>query len=147
MSWPPTRRVARFFLGDPALFFRYISVGALSALLELALFSLTYQYLAWPLLLANSSALALALGLNFLAQKQWTFRADGKFSRQMRLYLLMQSISALINTLLVYLLIARWGWSAPLAKVLQIGLVFVWNFSFSKLVVFARASATLDTPV
>lgn len=144
MRLPPPLRVARFFLGDLALFLRYISVGAFSALVELALFSLAYQYLAWPLLLANSAALALALVVNFTAQRQLTFRAAGQFGRQMRLYVLMQAFSALLNTLLVYLLIARWDWSPPLAKVIQIGLVFVWNFSFCKLVVFARQSAELE---
>ena len=138
MSLPPPLRLARFFVGDFALFLRYIAIGALSAVVELALFSLAYQYFEWPLLVANSSALAFAVVVNFAAQKKWTFRAQGQTSRQLRLYVLMQAISALLNNLLVYLMIARWDWFAPAAKIIQIGLVFVWNFSFCKLVVFAR---------
>jgi putative flippase GtrA len=144
LSLRPPLRVARFFLGDFALFLRYISIGALSALVELGLFSLTYQYLGWPLLLANSAALALAIVVNFAAQKKWTFRAQGGLVRQMRLYVLMQAISALLNNFLIYLLIARWDCYPPLAKIIQIGLVFVWNFSFCKLVVFARQPSPSD---
>lgn len=144
MSIRPPLRLARFFFGDPALFLRYISVGALSAVVELSLFSLAYQYFSWPLLLANSGALTVAVAINFAAQRTWTFRNQDQVARQMRLYVLMQALSALLNNLLVYLLIARWGWFPPLAKVIQIGLVFVWNFSFCKLVVFARRPATID---
>lgn len=144
MSLLPPLRVARFFLGDFALFLRYISIGALCAMIELALFSIAYQYFEWPLLVANSSALLFAVVVNFLAQKKWTFRAKGELTRQFRLYVLMQAISALLNNLLIYLMIARWDWSPPLAKIIQIGLVFAWNFSFCKLVVFARRPSPSD---
>lgn len=144
MRLRPPLRLARFFLGDLALLLRYISIGALSALLELGLFSLAYQYFSWPLLAANNGALALAIVFNFAAQKHWTFRAQGGWGRQMPLYVLMQAISALLNNLLVFLLIARWDWSPPLAKVVQIGLVFAWNFTFCKLVVFAHKPAVTD---
>lgn len=144
MSLLPPLRLVRFFLGDFALFLRYISIGALSAVVELALFSLAYQYFEWPLLVANSGALALAVVVNFAAQKKWTFRIQGQTSRQLRLYVLMQAISAVLNNLLVYLMIARWDWFAPVAKIIQIGLVFVWNFSFCKLVVFTRPPSPSD---
>lgn len=144
VHWP--QRIVRFFFGDLALFFRYIGIGALSALLELALFSVAYQYASLPLFLANNGALALAVLFNFAAQRHWTFRVQGGFSRQIRSYVMMQTISALLNNLFVYLLIARWGWFAPLAKFTQIGLVFVWNFSFCKLIVFSNPSATMDPP-
>ena len=94
--------------------------------------------------MANSSALSFAVVVNFAAQKKWTFRAEGELTRQFRLYVLMQAVSALLNNLLIYLMIARWDWSPPLAKVIQIGLVFAWNFSCCKLVVFARRSSPSD---
>lgn len=140
------QRIVRFFFGDGALFFRYIGIGALSALIELVMFSVAYQYASLPLFVANNGALALAVLFNFAAQRHWTFRAQGQFARQIRFYVMMQTISALLNNLLVYLLIARWGWFAPLAKLTQIGLVFVWNFSFCKLVVFAKPSAVTGPP-
>lgn len=132
-------RIFRFFLGDPLLFLRYVSVGAVSAALEFALFGLAYEALAWPLMTANGFALGCALALNFTLQMQWTFRADGAWGRRLRRYALMQGVSAALNTALMWLMVARWGWYAPLAKVLEIGIVFAWNFTFSKLVVFATS--------
>lgn len=134
-------RVARFFLGDPLLFLRYVSVGAASAGLEFALFWVAYEALRWPLLLANGAALGCALVLNFTLQKQWTFRAGGEWGRRLRRYAFMQAIAALMNSALIYLMVARWGWYAPVAKLLQIGVVFGWTFSFSKLVVFRDSAA------
>lgn len=129
-------RLIRFFLGDRPLFLRYLSVGALSALIEFLIFNATFLGLGWPLLQANISALCIALVINFAGHKGWTFRASGAMARQMRFYGLMQAISALLNNLLIYLFIDRWGWDPSLAKALQIGLVFTWNFSFCKLVIF-----------
>lgn len=132
-------RVLRFFLGDPLLFLRYISVGAVSAAVEFALFGIAYEWLAWPLMAANGFALGCALALNFTLQMRWTFRADGGWGRRLRGYALMQAVSAVLNTALMWLMVAHWGWYAPLAKVLEIGIVFAWNFTFSKLVVFAAS--------
>ena len=139
-------RLFRFFFGDRTIFFKYISVGALSAAVEFLLFIAAYRGLGWPLLAANIGALSVALVINFAGQRGWTFRAHGDMARQLRFYVLMQGISALLNNSLIYLFIGRWDWEPALAKVLQIGLVFVWNFSFCKLVVFARQTSPSDRP-
>lgn len=139
-------RLIRFFFGDRTTFLRYISVGALSAAVEFLLFNAAYQGLGWPLLQANIGALSVAVIINFAGQKGWTFRARGGMARQLRFYVLMQGISALLNNLLIYLFIGRWDWEPALAKALQIGLVFVWNFSFCKLVIFARQPSPSDRP-
>jgi putative flippase GtrA len=135
------QRLTGFFFRDPRLFLRYITVGAGAALIELTLFSLLYEVADWPLLGANGVALVLAIGFAFTMQKLWTFRVAGSGSRQLRWYLFMQAISAILNNLLMVLFVQELGWYAPLAKVIQIGLVFLWNFTFCRLVVFARAPA------
>ena len=130
-------RLARVFLGDPRLFLRYVSVGGSAALLELLLFSILHEGLRWPLLVANNTALAIAIAYSFLMQRRWTFRVTaGGALRQARWYLFMQGVSAVLNNLLMGLMVGVLGWYAPLAKVLQIGIVFGWNFSFCRWVVF-----------
>ncbi len=130
-------RGAAFFLQDPRLFLRYVGAGALAAMLEFLLFTTFYELAAWPLLVANCGALAVAVIFCFLLQKHWTFRARGEGNRQLWLYLFMQSISAVLNNLLMLGFVEELGVYAPLAKILQIGIVFVWNYSFCRLVVFA----------
>lgn len=131
------RAVADFFLRDPQLFMKYIAVGGASAAIEFSLFSLFYVFLAWPLLLANSCGLAITLLFHFNMQKRWTFRDKQSLRRQLPRYLLMVSLAAFLNTALMYLFVVTLGIHALLAKILQIGLVFGFTFSFSRLVVFS----------
>ena len=135
------KRVVKFFLNDPRQFLRYISVGALAASVEFMLFTAFYQLANWPLLVANCTSLGIALVLCFLLQRTWTFRVRGEATRQLWLYLAMQSISAVLNNLLMLGFVQGLGIYAPVAKVLQIGIVFIWNYSFCRLVVFARPSS------
>jgi putative flippase GtrA len=138
-------RVAKFFLHDPRQFLRYISVGALAASVEFTLFTAFYDLAGWPLLVANCTSLAIALILCFVLQKTWTFRARGAASRQLWLYLVMQSISAVLNNLLMLAFVQGLGIYAPVAKILQIGIVFIWNYTFCRLVVFARSSSGAES--
>lgn len=132
------RTVATFFLRDPELFLKYIAVGGASAIIEFSLFTLFYVVLTWPLLVANSSALVITLVFHFNMQKRWTFRDSQSTRRQLPRYLLMVSVAAAMNNGLVYLFVAVLGIAALLAKLLQIGLVFGFTFSFSRLVVFSK---------
>jgi len=134
----PLTRIAKFLFHDPRLFFRYISAGAVAALIELALFTSLYQFAGWSLLSANCTALAIAVVICFILQKHWTFQVPGESKRQFKLYILMQAISAILNNLLMLTLVGGFSLYAPLAKVVQIGIVFLWNYSFCRLVVFAK---------
>lgn len=132
------RSIAAFFLRDPQLFMKYVAVGGASAAIEFSLFSLFYIVLAWPLLVANSCGLAITLLFHFNMQKRWTFRDSQSLRRQLPRYLLMVSIAALMNTALIYLFVSKLGIHAQLAKILQIGLVFGFTFTFSRLIVFGK---------
>jgi len=135
-----------FILHDRALFLRYVGVGAASALIEFALFSLAYEAMGWPLLGANMGALGVALIFNFLAHRGWTFRVGGQAYGQLRAYAFMQSVAVVLNNVLLYVMVELWQWHAPTSKLLQIGLVFAWNFSFSRLVVFRAEHPTKASP-
>lgn len=138
-------QLARFFLADPWIFLRYVTVGGSAAALEFSLFTVLHLGLSWPLLVANNVALGVSIGYCFLMQRRWTFRAhDGSALRQLRWYLIMQAFSALLNNLLMWILVVGLGWYAPLAKVVEIGLVFLWNFGFCRLVVFRDAGKPLS---
>ena len=127
-----------FFLGDRRLFFTYITVGAISVAIEFSLFNVFYSLLGMPLLTANLSAIGFVLLFSFYSHKRFSFRDRQAFHRQLRWYIFMLTVSISLNNLLVDLFVALLGWPAPLSKLLQIGICFVWNFSFSRLVVFAQ---------
>jgi putative flippase GtrA len=136
-----------FFLGDRRLFVTYITVGAITVVIEFSLFNAFYGLLDMPLLAANLSAIGFVLLFSFFSHKHFSFRDRQAFHRQLPWYVFMLAVSISLNNLLVYLFVAVLGWPAPLSKLLQIGICFVWNFTFSRLVVFAqRHERDAETP-
>jgi putative flippase GtrA len=138
---PPLTRIAQLFSHDPFLLLRYISAGTIAATVEFVLFATLYQLVGWNLLVANCTAFSFAVLICFAIQKNWTFRASGQSRRQLHLYLFMQGISAFLNNVLMFGLVIGLGIYAPVSKILQIGIVFIWNYSFCHLVVFSAASS------
>ena len=129
-------RVIGFFFRDPHLFFKYIAVGGASAVLEYALFNILYSGVGLPTLVANSIAIVITVIFHFNMQKRWTFRDPQSLQRQLPRYLMMIAVAAVLNNLLVYLFVDIMLLPAALAKLLQIGLLFGWTFTVSRLIVF-----------
>lgn len=120
---------------------RYLLVGGGSALVEFVLFNLLFGIAGLPLIAANLASIGVVIALGFVSHKHFTFRSPGGYGRQLRWYLFMLGVSVSLNNLLLWIFVQKWEWSAPLAKVIQIGLCFLWNYSFSRRVVFARPPA------
>lgn len=131
-----------FFLGDRRLFFTYITVGFITVCIEFFIFNALYGLLGIPLITANLTAIGFVLLFSFFSHKRYSFRDRQAFHRQLPWYVLMLGVSISLNNLLVYLFIAVFEWPAPLSKFLQIGICFLWNFTFSRLVVFAQRHDT-----
>jgi putative flippase GtrA len=124
------------FVFPPRLVLRYATVGASSALLEISLFYSFVTWLALPLMLANVSAVCITTVIAFMAQKRFTFRVRGRLTPQTVRYGLQQGINFLLNNALVFLFAQILQLRPLLAKTLQLGLCFVFNFCFSRFVVF-----------
>jgi putative flippase GtrA len=131
-------RVIGFFLRDPRLFFKYIAVGGASALIEYTIFNVLYSALGMATLVANSIAIVIAVIFHFNMQKRWTFRDSQSLRRQLPRYLMMVGVASLLNNLLVYLFVEVMLMPPALAKLLQIGLLFGWTFTVSRLIVFSH---------
>jgi putative flippase GtrA len=131
-------RVIAFFLRDPRLFFKYIAVGGASAVIEYALFNVLYSGVGLATLVANSIAIVIAVIFHFNMQKRWTFRDLQSLRRQLPRYLMMVGVAAVLNNLLVYLFVEVMLLPPALAKLLQIGLLFGWMFTVSRLIVFSH---------
>jgi len=133
-------RAAAFFLRDPRVFFRYVAVGGASSVLEYGLFNLLYSGAGLATLVANSIAIAVTLVFHFNLQKRWTFRDPESLQRQLPRYLTMVAVAALLNNLLVYLFVEVLRLPPALAKLLEIGVLFGWTFTVSRLIVFPRVT-------
>jgi putative flippase GtrA len=131
-------RVITFFLRDRRLFFKYIAVGGASAVIEYTLFNVLYSGVGLATLIANSIAIVVAVVFHFNMQKRWTFGDSQSLRRQLPRYLMMIGVAAVLNNLLVYLFVEVMRLPPALAKLLQIGLLFGWTFTISRLIVFSR---------
>jgi putative flippase GtrA len=131
-------RVIAFFLRDPRLFVKYIAVGGASAVIEYALFNVLYSGVGLATLVANSIAIVISVIFHFNMQKRWTFRDLQSLRRQLPRYLMMVGVAAVLNNLLVYLFVEVMLLPPALAKLLQIGLLFGWMFTVSRLIVFSH---------
>lgn len=131
-------RVAAAWL-DSRTLLRYAVVGGASALVEFLVFNVLVYLKVLPVLAANLTATSFIILFSFFSHRHFTFRNPNAFSRQVRLYVAMLTVSILLNNALVYLFVLVFGWPPPLAKFLQLGLCFIWNFSCSRLIVFATA--------
>jgi putative flippase GtrA len=130
-------RVTGFFLRDPRLFLRYIAVGGASAFLEYGIFNVLYGA-GLATLVANSIAIFFALIFHFNMHKRWTFRDPQALRRQLPRYLMMIGVAAALNNLLVYVFVDVMLLAPALAKLLQIGILFGWTFTVSRLIVFSH---------
>ena len=134
---------AHWLKGEQAahLLVRYMTVGAVSALAEFILFQGLYALAGLPLMVANGLAIGSVVAFGFFGQKRFTFRNGGPAMRQAGPYLLMIASSFVLNNALVYLFVVVLGWPTALAKVLQLGMCFVFNFTVSRYIVFGRRVA------
>lgn len=140
----PARGWARWIGGDGALhtLLRYATVGAASALVELMLFQGFYSFAGVPVMVANVMAICGVVVFGFLGQKRFTFRNRGPALAQARRYLLLVATSFALNNALVFLFAVALGWPATVAKVLQLGLSFLFNFAVSRYFVFGRVNSS-----
>ena len=126
---------------------RYVTVGAASAIFEIAIFYALVTWFAAPLMVANVVAVCSVTVAGFLAQKSFTFRSKGAITRQAPLYAVQVAINFVLNNALVFVFGHLLQMRPLFAKVLQLGLCFVFNFCFSRFVVFRPTTlAAIDSP-
>lgn len=120
--------------------FRYLLVGTSSLILDVSLFLLFHQTFGIPLLAANCLSLSVVITYAFILQKRFTFQVEGRTVQRFGFFVVQIGIAAALNNLLLYLFVKVLGWHPAIAKLVDTALVFFWNYTFSRLVVF-RAGA------
>ena len=123
---------------------RFAVVGVFNTGVDIATFSLLFYILEIQLIIANSIGYLAAASNSFLLNKYWTFsetRRRGRVRYQFGLFLALGLIGLGLSNIVVWSLAAY----IPeiFAKLLSVGILFVWNFGTSRFIVFhARNTAT-----
>jgi putative flippase GtrA len=113
----------------------YVLVGGGTALLELGLFQLLFELMKLPLAVSNVSATVVATAVNFLLNRNVTFKSTSNPVRSLVLYIMLFGANMAISTLMIGVLVGL-GLPSAAAKLLMQACVVVWNFVLYRKLIF-----------
>lgn len=117
---------------------RFGAVGIANTGLDVAIFSFMTLVAGIPAVIANVASYSAGVGLSFVLNRTWTFRdrQRGRAWMQMLLFAAGNLTGLALSTLVVALLVGRWG---PMpSKAASVCATFAWNYLFANLVVFRQ---------
>lgn len=97
-SSPRVKRIA-------ALGARFLTVGAISTLIEVATFNLLYFVFGWDLVAAKVTASLVALVNAYFGNRQWTFRGRDRRRRwvEITLFVAVNAVCTVLGAVIVWL--------------------------------------------
>jgi putative flippase GtrA len=118
---------------------KYLITGGLSFAFEYGAFLLLVYVFSTKVWLAQAISYCLALVVNFLLLRCWTFRHQGKhaIAVQVPRYLILAAVNLLISTLLINSLNDR-GVKPFLAKLIVVSVIAVWNYVVYDRIIFKQ---------
>ncbi len=125
----------RLVVRQPALgeLFRFALVGSLNVIVDLGVTNFLVLAFRWPPRLAGYSGMAVALLSSFWLNRTWTFRVTSKrVMPQFARFSLVNGLGAAVHAAVYTALLSRSPLPYNLAKLVAIGVAFVWNFLGTK---------------
>ena len=115
---------------------RYGLVGLTSAIIDFGILYLLTEALGFHYLWSATISFIVAASYNYYLNKTWTFKAGGKLSKQVSIFLLIAGSGVLLNNLILYLLVEQAHWWYIYAKIIATGIVTIGNFIGNKYLTF-----------
>lgn len=120
---------------------RFAAVGAVTTLLDMVLFNTLYFLGARPTL-SNLVSYSCGIAVSYMLNRTWTFRAA--HSRVQAVKFVAATLTGLLISTAIVTGLAL-TIPAPVAKVISVPIVFVWNYLASRLWVFRGSEAPTTT--
>lgn len=130
-------------------FVRCALVGGIASLVDLAVYSLAVMHLGIHHLLSNILSFTAGLFVNYFLSREWVFgKRVHDTKRDFFLFSVIGAIGLLMSSILLYVLVDQeriYYFLPPIeddlakgaAKIVTIGLVFIWNFFARRKIVFS----------
>jgi len=116
---------------------KYCVVGGAGAITDFLIYTTLVIFFSINYLLANIISITVALTLVYILQKKWTFQYTvKKGSRTFQRYLVSVAITYILNNSVLVLLVAIFGYSVIISKVIQIVLSMIWGYCLTNYIVF-----------
>ena len=112
-------------------------VGVFNSTIDFSLFMFFIQVLGWHILPANIISYGAGVLNSFIMNKLWTFQDHRPFSLSMNpfiCFVLINISSLILSSFLVWLISQHL--TAAISKIISIGIVFIWNYSLTRMLVF-----------
>lgn len=117
------------------VFLRYSALSALSAVIDLSLFFVSF-FMTHNIFFSTAFARILSGSFNFIFCKKIIFRSDGNTRKEAIQYILLAITSLFLSYGLVSLFYLKAGLSIFVSKILADTLIFVGNFLVQRLLIF-----------
>jgi len=119
------------------IFFKFSVSGLCGVLTNFLLTFLLKEKLFLNKYISNSSALTIALFINFILNRNWTYQVNLEpvFSQFLK-FLLVVTVSVLINHVIVYVSHKNFKFNFYFSKLIAVALVFIWNFVMHSIYTF-----------
>lgn len=130
-------------------FLRFCFVGGLGFIINAVLLHLFHGVFSWPLLVAQAVASEIALFHNFMWHHHWTYIDNHVHKSFKRLVVEFHASSwtGVIGSSLILVSLVKWAHlSEFVALVISSAILLVWNFVFTKYVVWRKHEATDPKP-
>lgn len=115
----------------------FLFVGAVTAAIYFALFTITWKWLHFDYKFAVSIAYILSVIFQFLANRQFTFKSKKEnLLYQISKFIVLLMINYIITLIIVITLVNQFLFSPYLAIILSLGITVITGFLLSKLWVF-----------
>ena len=111
------------------LLIRFTIAGLLGVILNFLTTYILKEFLKINKFISNSIGISLALFVNFLLNRNWTFNKNHEIiSTQIYIYLIIVLISIFFNHAIVYLCNKRLNINFYFSKCIAVFLIFFWNY-------------------
>ena len=119
-------------------FIKYFFVSGISFIVDFSIFFFFVNYLDVHYLIANVLAFLFGLTTNYILSVNFVF-TNRKINHKMKEYILFANIGIiglLINQVTLFVCIEKFEESLVVSKILSTIIVFLWNFSARKILLF-----------
>lgn len=119
----------------PKRFIKYISVGVLTALSELMIFTILVRIVTLHIITSNIIAVIIATSLNYGLNRSWSFTSRSPVTHSLVQYLILFGFNLVFSTYAIYYMV-QLGLLDVIAKIMTMALITTWNFILYQKVIF-----------
>ncbi|OGL88953.1 hypothetical protein A3I42_00765 [Candidatus Uhrbacteria bacterium RIFCSPLOWO2_02_FULL_49_11] len=125
------------------LFFRYAIAGGIAAVADLLIVWSLVEYAHLHPFMAGAVSLFFGITINFTISRFWSFKSKGPLVKEFVIFLTVAAVGSGINyvTFVVCIGVLHVWYMA--AKVIAIGVAWVWNYTLNRHVTFKNFTHTV----